>query len=292
MLGNLKNVNILLDTYIPNARLKDGCFQCLRSQPTLKPSGEVKGMLKSKEKKKQDQLRRIVKKSRKRVNSKFSNVEWLNYRFRCSLKAYVLIVEKRPPNDIVFEMANILDYVYENRSRIQELQAVGERTREEWERFELNYLGYPPSLEDGKKFCAAWNCFSQIKAIGRKSYCSERCRNEQKMATKRLKDNGTLLPVAVYKSLRQEYAVKKQGSSEFSTGTIETYGFNNPYELRTIGAKRKKIRPTIDSKNNSHKVSVRLNDKVNPNRPNVFTVNIATGKKQVLNAKSYGDHYR
>lgn len=239
---------------------------------------------------KEPQLRRIVKRAQRKVDSKFDNVAWLNNRFKQSTRAYVRITEKRPPKDVLFDMATLLDKTFENSKRNKEKHESKVRTREEWEQLERVYVGKPLPLEEGMKYCRAWDCINQIVATGRKEYCSKRCRHEQKAAVKRLAVNGTLLPVEVYKGIREESVFKKQDKHEQYTEYIETFSNNNPYDLRTIGARRKKIRPTIESKQ-SHKVHVRLNDEDTKSK-NVFTVSIKTGVCNVHNEEKFRNIYR
>jgi hypothetical protein len=136
----------------------------------------------------------------------------------------------------------------ENKQRQQEEKLAKLRTRADWQELEDEYVGVKPTVtEDGRPICACWKCKRPVRK--RSKYCSENCRNEQKMAVRRLKKHGTYLNADEYKSLRAENAEKRE------RGRIVSY--NDEYNYALLKKRAKKKAPGSD-KIKGHKTNVTL----------------------------------
>ncbi|MEK1830892.1 hypothetical protein AAAC51_23255 [Priestia megaterium] len=150
----------------------------------------------------------------KMVGSKYSAPEVISKMSGQIIERHINGVKANEKRKAADTFAKAILKADENKQRQQEDRLAKLRTRADWQALEDEYVGVKPTItEDGRPICACWKCKRPVRK--RSKYCSENCRNEQKMAVQRLKKHGTYLNTDEYKSLRAENAKNEKGGVQF-----------------------------------------------------------------------------
>ena len=154
----------------------------------------------------------------KKVDTKFTDIDWLKCEVNDIIEEYMFLGGEKPVQEVGREldlMGLLLYKTLENVDRAKEKV----RTREEWAELEREYIPPAPAfVPEGYAVCACWRCNNIFKKRGKRKYCSEECAQEQQDANKRLKKTGTYL-----RPYADGYREKRQESIERMAKVKEVY---------------------------------------------------------------------
>jgi hypothetical protein len=273
--------------------------------------GEIRNLIKTRE---SDEMKRppiyyFVRDAEvleKKANAKYTNIETFKTECANLAEKYLAQIEKRDLltntkpekkdkairvqySDFWKHITFLGDktlYIEENIKREEEKRRNGERTREEWEEIERNYVkivagDVPTVTNPNYAVCSCWKCNTVFYLKHkRKRYCSTRCANEQKVAIARLRKHGTRLPVKYYESYREGTLQDIYEEMEIPSGVMPLKN-----DLKEGGGRIKKAAPTLDSER-THKVKVRFAE--SDHKPSsVVTYNLSETTPEEMEASKW-----
>lgn len=155
------------------------------------------------------QVKKRLNRLKSKVDAKFTDIDRLKAETDDIIEEYMRNGSYHPISEIPNQLALMSMLLAKTHENIERL-SIKERTREEWEEIELQFIPpIPLDIPEGFKVCGCWNCTRIFKRKGKAKFCSEECTREQMDANKRYKATGTYL--APY---RDNYRPKRDETPE------------------------------------------------------------------------------